>query len=366
MIEKTSINGFAENEEEAKNRFKIFGSCDPFPDIPPALLNSADIIDYVAATGMIFPFYRDSIKSASYEVGLKGKIIYWDEKGNKQSVTLEKDKEFRLPKNSIAYVTPEATFRIPEYIALRFNLKITHVQRGILLGTGPLVDPGFEGNLFVPLHNLTYNDYVFTGGEGFIWVEFTKLSPNGKRWQKDASVPSVTRFGDYKIFPCNKKNLQPESYLAKALKDQEASTIRSSIPEVVREAKEGADKALLEAGETKKTTTEQVKSIDKKVDETIQRYRKYSIFATIALIITLLSLFVSMFLLVMDATSYVKDSKEKYKNALKAQSDRIDGLKKEIDILREMVGSANLNKAEKVIKPMSSRVAEPRPRTKRQ
>jgi deoxycytidine triphosphate deaminase len=96
---------------------------------------------------------------------------------------ISRGETFVLRRNSIAFVQVEPVFRIPDYIALRFNLKILHVHRGILLGTGPLVDPGFVGNLYIPLHNLTDSDYTFKGGEGLIWMEFTKVSwpPPGSR-----------------------------------------------------------------------------------------------------------------------------------------------------------------------------------------
>ena len=64
----------------------------------------------------------------------------------------EKLDGFDLAPNSIAFVALEPCFRIPEYMALRFNLKIKHIYKGLLLGTGPLVDPGFSGKLFIPLH----------------------------------------------------------------------------------------------------------------------------------------------------------------------------------------------------------------------
>ena len=50
------------------------------------------------------------------------------------------------------------------------------MHRGLLLGTGPLVDPGFHGRLLIPLHNLTSDEYTIRGDEGLIWMEFTKTS----------------------------------------------------------------------------------------------------------------------------------------------------------------------------------------------
>ncbi|MDZ8091094.1 MAG: hypothetical protein RMZ42_04015 [Nostoc sp. DedQUE05] len=151
-------NPFAQTEAEAEDRFKIYRSLDPFDDIEPALLNSAHIYDYVAATGMIYPFDPENLKSASYEVKVLGECVYWDEEGQKVVQNIKEGDQFFLRPNSIAFVTLEPMFRLPDYIALRFNLKIKNVYRGLLLGTGPLVDPGFVGRLSLPLHNLTTNE----------------------------------------------------------------------------------------------------------------------------------------------------------------------------------------------------------------
>jgi hypothetical protein len=45
---------FAESDEEAARRFELTRGTDPFPEVPSALLNTADLLDYVAATGMIW------------------------------------------------------------------------------------------------------------------------------------------------------------------------------------------------------------------------------------------------------------------------------------------------------------------------
>jgi deoxycytidine triphosphate deaminase len=102
---------------------------------------------------------------------------------------------FELQENSIAFVTLEPMLRVPDYIALRFDLRIKNVYRGLLLGTGPIVDPGFEGRLSLPLHNLTTNSYRFRGGEDLIWMVFTKISPND-RWEPNGT-PKSGRVGSY-------------------------------------------------------------------------------------------------------------------------------------------------------------------------
>src|SRR5262245_7543310 len=121
-------------EEEAEARFENWKDQDPFPGISAALLNSADIIDYVTVTGMVFPFYEEKegerkLKPASYEVDLLGVVKYWDENGKEIRKTIGVGDALVLKRNSIAFVQVEPTFRLPHYIAVRFNLKIQHVYR---------------------------------------------------------------------------------------------------------------------------------------------------------------------------------------------------------------------------------------------
>ena len=116
-----------------------------------------------------------------------------------------------LPRNSVTYLWMKEKFLLPEYIAARFNLHIRHVHKGILLGTGPLVDPGFFGSLLVPLHNLTDNDYELEGGDGFIWVEFTKLSRH-EFWSNN----NLDRPSCLKSFPSGKDLGNPDLYFRKS------------------------------------------------------------------------------------------------------------------------------------------------------
>jgi deoxycytidine triphosphate deaminase len=230
------------SDGEAEARAGQWKSSDPLPTIPPSLLNSADICAYVAATGMIHPFRPEDLKPASYAFRLKG--LCRDEKGD--FVEIEEGDEFELKPNSITFITLEPYIRLPDYVALRFNLKIKNVYRGLLLGTGPLVDPGFEGRLSIPLHNLTANSYRFRGGETMIWVEFTKLSPN-ERWMHHSSDQAPRDAQLYVPFPPDKYGRQLKKYLDEA---DPLRVIVSSIPGVFTEAREAAEKANVAATRT--------------------------------------------------------------------------------------------------------------------
>ena len=209
-------------------------SIDPFPNIPPALLNSSDIAKYGEAGCLVTSFDDDRLKTSSYTMMFAGTLYQWERKSERGALgislplpswlnndrrrtecAIKPDKRYKLPRNSISYLFMEEEFRLPEYIAARINFRIPFVHRGMLLGTGPLVDAGFSGSLLIPLHNLTDNDYYIKGGEGIIWVEFTKLSPH-PYWCSAYKGDRSKRPDDLKFFPDEKYGIDAEQYLEKA------------------------------------------------------------------------------------------------------------------------------------------------------
>lgn len=174
---------------------------DPFPHIPPALLNSADIQAYQAACGLlkgeIVDPKSDRLKGATYKILCQGDI-FWrdDENEGRQHRKITDADQFTIPHNGIVFVSPSVEFNLPDFIAARFNLTISLVHQGLLLGTGPLVDPGFKGRLLIPLHNLTTRDVVLSGSSGLIWVEFTKISTNSMEIFQGESFSFVSSFGN--------------------------------------------------------------------------------------------------------------------------------------------------------------------------
>lgn len=239
------ISKFAERDDDAKARAEAFFESDPFPSIAPTLLSSAEIRDYTRVTGMLYPF-RDSddtnVKSASYGAPIAGEHILWQPTGNTvEKHTLTQYSNCYLPANSISFVEIEPTFRLPMYMALRFNLAITHVHRGLLLGTGPLVDPGFWGRILIPIHNLTDSEYVIPAGDNLVWIEFTKTTyaQHGRR-----DFDKFPRLSKAAPFPPRKKLRPPDWYLYRAA---HGNPIRSSIPSAVETSRIAAEQASASA-----------------------------------------------------------------------------------------------------------------------
>lgn len=183
---------------------------DPLPHIKPALLNSADIQAYQEACeilkGETIDPHSDRLKASTYKILCAGDIFWRDEHEGRQTKRIDKGTAFKIPRNGIVFISPQVEFNLPDYIAARFNLTISLVHQGLLLGTGPMVDPGYKGRLLIPLHNLTTRDVTLTGESGLIWVEFTKISTdttqiaNGKTFgfvHSSRNIPERPKMEDY-------------------------------------------------------------------------------------------------------------------------------------------------------------------------
>ena len=230
-----------------------FYKVDPyFNDIPPALLNSLDIKKYIDKGCLIekADFDPNLLKTASYEMRLLGQLYDWtptpDGKLQRRRRHVCDGLDIDLPRNSINYLWMKQKLLLPEYIAARFNLHIRHVHKGILLGTGPLVDPGFFGSLLIPLHNLTDNDYILKGGEGIIWVEFTKLS--GNQFWSDGELSRPTYL---KQFPTLKDLDKPDRYIEKS-SVTEAGGVQSAFKGALDRAQKSAEEARKEVNSVKR------------------------------------------------------------------------------------------------------------------
>ena len=239
-----------------KWRSSQYYSFDPLAqEIAPALLNSVDIKRYIDLGCLVeeSTFDEDCLKIASYEMKFLGKLYDWKvtEEGQlkPRCRTIYRGKPITLYRNSISYLWMEERLLLPEYIAGRFNLHIRHVHKGLLLGTGPLVDPGFFGSLLIPLHNLTNNDYEMTGGDGIIWVEFTKLTANA--YWTIANEDKNDRPEHLKIFPLMKDLDNPDMYFSKSGVSG-AGGVQSAFQgalDQTRNAADAAGKSALDARE---------------------------------------------------------------------------------------------------------------------
>ena len=258
---------------------------DPFPKIPPSLLSAEHIKDYVLKTGAIAPFYegggrQSRLKKASYE-GRIGKSAYvYNKHGRLES--LEFDEELTVEANSIVFIECDLDFRLPDYIALRFNLQIRNVHRGLLLGTGPLVDPGYWGKLCIPLHNLTDEDYTISRDDGLIWVEFTKTTADQESDSDLGRPPLDKKDGYWNIREFIERAARPRSGVG------ESVHIRSSISKVIDRAENASHNAEL-AGRSAKDANSEASRMRSNIT-------LIGIFAALALVIGIATFIVTVYI----------------------------------------------------------------------
>ena len=142
---------FAQSDAEARTG-QVFRNVDPFPDIDPALLWEKHFIDYVRVTGMLYPFFPSTadgqLKSASYEAHPGGSFIRWTPEGRKvvEEIKPGEKKNFVPGKLYQLYAN---RIHDPAAGVYRSSLQPSDhsCAPGTVAGTGPLVDPQFEGNL---------------------------------------------------------------------------------------------------------------------------------------------------------------------------------------------------------------------------
>jgi deoxycytidine triphosphate deaminase len=323
----------SEKEEEIIGRShgaelarKCRGMEDPFKDIPPSLLSADHIEKYIRETGMIAPFFKGGhkprLKKASYEGRIGSKAYVFDVKNELVSVSFDSADRLRVPENSIVFVETDLDFRLPDYIGVRFNLQIRHVHRGLLLGTGPLVDPGYWGKLCIPLHNLTSEPYFIPLKEGLIWVEFTKTTSTPTEGSN-----ALTRDGP--------EHWDIEKFLHKAARPFEGGNpvgIRSSISMMVVGANEkakNASEAAIEARNASETAASKAGEAEKAAQRSEKTLQNYGLYAVLGTILTLSGISFGIF-------SMYRSDMNAVQQALSANSSAIAELKGAADKTQEV------------------------------
>jgi deoxycytidine triphosphate deaminase len=146
------------------------------PSTDPArkgMLLSNEIERFCKKQLLIVDYKPEHLRPASYTLTIGP--AYVDSSGKIKKLKSEQP-FFYMEPNSIVYVTTREVLDLPYYIAARFNLRVKWVYKGILLGTGPQVEPGFRGNLSCPLFNLTNRSIKIKLDEEFATIDFERTT----------------------------------------------------------------------------------------------------------------------------------------------------------------------------------------------
>jgi deoxycytidine triphosphate deaminase len=143
------------------------------------ILLSDRIQFYVEKVGLIEPFCATHLAPATYDLSLGLDCWYAQHArdSGRSKREMSEGEDLIMEPNSIVYVTSKEVLKLPFYLAARFNLKLRLLHEGLLVGTGPQVDPGFRGRLSIPLHNVSSQRVALRAGERFAVIEFQKTTP---------------------------------------------------------------------------------------------------------------------------------------------------------------------------------------------
>lgn len=156
--------------------------------IPCGMLSSPQIKQYIEGgllvkipEGVFSDEAKKCFKSATYDMRL-GDFALLTQCGKTRKIKLGCKEQFfpkvertlKLLPNSLTFVTTHEEFKLTKDVIARFNLKGRLVHKGLLLGTGPIVDPEFEGKVLIPIHNFSSSTVEIDFLEPIISVEFTK------------------------------------------------------------------------------------------------------------------------------------------------------------------------------------------------
>jgi dCTP deaminase len=119
-------------------------------------------------------FENDCVQPASYDLRI-GEMIYAPAQPDKPYNMAANGGAYRLPPYGAAVLTTFEDLRLPVNMLGRIGLKSGFARKGLLASTGPQIDPGFEGKLFISLFNLTAGAHVLKFKESFLTIEFHTL-----------------------------------------------------------------------------------------------------------------------------------------------------------------------------------------------
>lgn len=133
---------------------------------------------------VITPFNEESLEPATYDIRVGAMAAVTTET---HPLDLRDKKVLTIEPGAMALLESLEVFTLSPRIAGRIGPKSRLMRSGILVSTGPQIDPGFHGRLTVNLINLSPRTFVLEYGEEFLSIEFHHLSES----------PDETYEGDY-------------------------------------------------------------------------------------------------------------------------------------------------------------------------
>jgi len=144
------------------------------------ILVDHQIKDRIRNAEVISPFDETCVQPASYDLRI-GSLLYAPPKPDEPVDLSANGGVYRLPPYGNAVLTTYENLKLPPDMLGRIGLKSGFARKGIVASTGPQIDPGFEGKLFVSVFNVTAVSHVLEYKDTFLTIEFHTLDQRPER-----------------------------------------------------------------------------------------------------------------------------------------------------------------------------------------
>ncbi|MBN1805219.1 MAG: dCTP deaminase [Sedimentisphaerales bacterium] len=140
------------------------------------ILSDVDIKKFMSSSDIEIEDFSGDIEPASYDLRVGSNGI-----SSKGVINIKEKKFIKIPRGSTAVIYPCERIKLSNKITARYGLRSKFARRGLILLSGPQIDPGFEGTLSVTIFNAG-TDYVrIDYQEKFATIEFMELSSPASR-----------------------------------------------------------------------------------------------------------------------------------------------------------------------------------------
>lgn len=143
------------------------------------LLSDGQIREAVAQNRLqIENFSEDCLQPASYDMRLGEEAIT---SSGREKINPADKGLLTIPGGDFALVTTHERVKLTPKMTGHIGLRSHYARKGLILLSGPQIDPGFQGVLVVGINNVSPSNLVIPYKERFCTVEFHELHEDAKR-----------------------------------------------------------------------------------------------------------------------------------------------------------------------------------------
>lgn len=188
------------------------------------VLSDVDIKELINNGEITISQFSNEVEPASYDMRVGKQALTSD-----GIIDIESKKFIKIERGSTVVIYPVEQIKICQKIVARFGLRSHFARKGLILLSGPQIDPGFEGQLTYTIYNSGTTDVILRYKEKFASVEFSFLKtpasiPYTGPYQGQSEIASA----DIEFITHKYKSLS-EMEKAITLLETELSHIRSFI-----------------------------------------------------------------------------------------------------------------------------------------